>query len=573
MPSRASLLSLCGSRAILILFVSLILSSAAFSQQIPCPLDAPDAGYPYPLNGLYNGVNACEIEGPGGAAIELNDAFTNYTFNNYPVGELIIESGVPLTVSGTLDNEGTIINDGTIVQESTGTIVNDGGTITNNSLIGINAGSSSLNEGTITNLGKIAIDGALDSEGTLTNGNGGTLQIDFGGTLTNDIDGTMTNDLSGTILVFGTLNNTGGTFNNVGTITSLGTINNAGTLNNFLGTINNDGTFTNGGTLTNFGTITNYYGATFTNDSLGNVINDITITNNGTFTNAATMTNNGTLTNNGTFNAGLSSSLTNNAGATILNSSGATLSVYIGAIINAGTINNYGTIASTDGFLNIQSGGVLNNLAGSTYSQASGYLIVDGTLNSVPTVQIQGGYVSGAGTINGNVSNIGGTVAPSPYSGTTLDATFLSTPGTLTINGNYTQGAGGTLLIELGETAGDFSVLDVSGLAMLDGTLDLASDGFTPEAGQDYDFTFLLFGSLSGDFANIDLTGWSCPVDDTCSEVIGANSLSYDVTVNGSSGGSGGGSTAPEPSSLLMLAMGILALGVCCRWKRAAAIA
>jgi PEP-CTERM motif len=573
MPSGAPLLSLCASRAILTLFVTLILSSAAFSQtQIPCPVDAPDAGYPYPLNNGYNGVSGCEIEGPGGAAIETGPAFTSYTFSNYHAGELIIESGVPLTVSGTLDNEGTIINDGTIVQDGTGTIYNNGGTITNNSLIGIDAGSSSLNEGTINNFDRISIDGTLDNQWNLTNENGGTLQIDFGGTLTNADN--LNNDLSGTILVFGTLNNSGGTFDNIGTVTSLGTINNSGPLTNFLGTINNDGTFTNSGwTLTNFGTITNYYGATFTNENAGSVINDITITNDGTFTNAASMTNNGTLTNNGIFNAGLDSSLTNNSGATILNGSGATLSVFIGAIINAGTINNYGTIVSTDGFLNIQTGGVLNNLAGSTYSQTSGYLIVDGTLNSAPTVQIQGGYLSGAGTINGNVNNIGGTVAPSPYLGTNLDATFLSAPGTLTINGNYTQGSAATLLIELGAAAGDFSVLDVSGLATLDGTLELASDGFTPEAGEDYDFTFLLFGSLSGDFASIDLSGWTCPVDDTCSEVIGANSLSFDVTANTSGGGSGGGTTAPEPSSLLMLAMGIVALGVCCRWKRATAIA
>jgi PEP-CTERM motif len=559
MPSRVSLLSLCRSRAILTLFVSLILSSAAFSQtQISCPVDSPDPGYPIYVGGGYNGINPCEIKGAG-AAVEVDQ-----TFSNYFVGKLVIDSGSPLTISGTLDNEGTIINGGTIVQDSTGTIYNDAGTIINNSLIGIDAGGTSLNEGTLNNFDRISVDGTLNNGRNLTNENGGTLQIDFGGTLNNGDN--LNNDLSGTILVFGTLNNSDGTFDNIGTITSLGTINNSGPLTNFLGTINNDGTFTNSGwTLTNFGTITNYYGATFTNEYAGSVINDITITNNGTFTNAASMTNNGTLTNNGIFNVGLDSSLTNNSGATILNGSGATLTLFSGAIINAGTITNSGTIANNSGFINIQAGGVLTNLAGSTYSQGGGDLIVDGTLNSVPTVQIQSGYLSGAGTINGNVNNIGGTVAPSPYLDTTLDPTFLSTPGTLTINGNYTQGSAGTLLIELGGAApGDFSVLDVSGLAMLDGALDFTTvDGFTPVAGDD--FTFLLFGSYSGDFTSIDFTNWACPVDDTCTDVFGADSLTLEIT--------GPTTSTPEPSSLLLLGMGLLAMVVCSRWKRAATTA
>ncbi len=552
MLSRASLLPLWSSRAILTLFVTLILSSAAFSQtQIPCPVHSPYPGVPTSLDDGYNGINGCEIEGPGGATVDLGQTFTNYT-----VGELVIESGIPLTNSGTIVNDGgTIINDGTIA--NSGTLTNDG-TLTNNSLIGVDAGGYLENSGTINNLGKIAVDGTLGNYNILTNGNGGTLQIDFGGTLTSS--GTITNDLSGTILVFGTL--TSSLLTNVGTITnSGGTINNLDSLTNFLGTINNAGTFNNnyGATLTNVGTLTNYYGATFTN--LGTVINDTTMTNDGTL-NSATLTNNGTLTNDGTLNTGFSSLTTNNSGAAILNDSGAMLSIS-GTINDAGTITNYGTIANGNGFLNIQAGGVLNNLAGSTYTQGGADLIVDGTLNSVPTVQIQGGVLSGAGTINANVNNSGGTVAPGPFLGT--PGSFLATPGTLTINGNYTQGSGGTLLIDLGGTApGDFSVLDLSGLAMLDGAVDFTTvDGFTPVAGDD--FTFLLFGAYSGDFTSIDFTNWACPVDDICTDVFDADSLTLEIT--------GPATSTPEPSSLPLLAMGILALGVCCRWKRAAAIA
>jgi hypothetical protein len=87
-----------GARAFLALVLTLVACSAAFSQtQIPCPVDSPDLGYPTHLDNGYNGINACEIEGPGGATVDFGQTFTNYT-----VGELVIESGVPLTNSGTI---------------------------------------------------------------------------------------------------------------------------------------------------------------------------------------------------------------------------------------------------------------------------------------------------------------------------------------------------------------------------------------------------------------------------------------------------------------------------------------
>lgn len=101
----------------------------------------------------------------------------------------------------------------------------------------------------------------------------------------------------------------------------------------------------------------------------------------------------------------------------------------------------------------------------------------------MPAVQLQGGSLSGTGTINGNVNNAFAFVSLGD-----------SNPGTLVINGNYTQGSGGALTIELGGTApGEFGVLDVSELAPLDGTVDFfAVSGFTPTTGDD--FTFLSFG-------------------------------------------------------------------------------
>ena len=204
-----------------------------------------------------------------------------------------------------------------------------------------------------------------------------------------------------------------------------------------------------------------------------------------------------------------------------------------------------------------------------------GNTYVYGTMNSIPAVQLVGGGLVGTGTINGSVDNSAGFVLPGVQPANVSG--FV--PGTLTINGNYTQGSGGELDIELiNNSPGAFSVLDVSGLATLDGTLDLfAFPGFTPEVGED--FTFLLFGSLSGEFANVDFEGWACPTGDVCDVVYGARSISLDIEAmgtgggggNGGDGGNGGGSTnVPEPGTDALLLSALAIMFACSRfWKRA----
>jgi hypothetical protein len=73
-------------------------------------------------------------------------------------------------------------------------------------------------------------------------------------------------------------------------------------------------------------------------------------------------------------------------------------------------------------------------------------------------------------------------------------------PGTLTINGNYTQGSGGTLEIDLGGTGQ--GLMAVSGAANLAGTLEVNTlPGFTPQLNEQ--FNFLTYGALSGGFDSI----------------------------------------------------------------------
>ena len=138
---------------------------------------------------------------------------------------------------------------------------------------------------------------------------------------------------------------------------------------------------------------------------------------------------------------------------------------------------------SNAGVVDIQSGAGFS-AGSSNYSQRDGMTTVDGTLTAA-NVLINGGSLNGTGTIMGNLTNAA-VVTPG-------DA-----PGTLTIQGNYTQTAAGALDINLAGSA-TYSQLVVTGMAMLAGTLDVALvSGFTPAAGAS--FTILTFAARSGNF-------------------------------------------------------------------------
>jgi autotransporter-associated beta strand protein len=123
-----------------------------------------------------------------------------------------------------------------------------------------------------------------------------------------------------------------------------------------------------------------------------------------------------------------------------------------------------------------------------------GVLQVDGSISSNTFVNL-GGTFAGSGTVNGNITNRGGTIIPGDAGGV---------PGVLTVAGNYTnfagQIAGGTLSIQIGgANVGQVSVLDVQGNAYLGGFLDpMLVNGFVPEIGQS--FTFLNYASFTGFF-------------------------------------------------------------------------
>ena len=136
-----------------------------------------------------------------------------------------------------------------------------------------------------------------------------------------------------------------------------------------------------------------------------------------------------------------------------------------------------------------------------TYTQTGGStLLAGGTLGAL-SVNLNGGDLSGDGTVAANVNNIAGRVNPGGV-GTAGTINIVAVP--FGVTGNYTQGDSGVLNIDIGGlTAGsEFDQLNVSGAATLVGTLNVGLINFAA-AGDS--FRFLTFNSLSGNFATQNL--------------------------------------------------------------------
>jgi hypothetical protein len=116
----------------------------------------------------------------------------------------------------------------------------------------------------------------------------------------------------------------------------------------------------------------------------------------------------------------------------------------------------------------------------------------DGELfSSSAPLTLDGGVLSGEGAVKGDgVTNTSGVVRPG------------SSPGTLTVDGPFTQEAGGTLELEVdGPAAGQFDALAVAGAATLDGTVALVGPGYQPADGDV--IPFLTAATRTGEFATL----------------------------------------------------------------------
>lgn len=196
----------------------------------------------------------------------------------------------------------------------------------------------------------------------------------------------------------------------------------------------------------------------------------------------------------------------------------------------AGTVQLNGTVPVTGSLAAGQTLRVLGQANVSTLANSGTVdLVSGGTLNGSIT---NAGRLTGVGTVSGSVDNAAGTVAP----GAGL--------GTLTVNGNFSQGRG-TLEIEAeGTGAGQFDRLAVGGSATLGGTLALlpspAFASFPPGTGID----FLAYGgSRSGSFAQVTSTPpLACPKAFIAAYDDGAKKASALIADSGSKcGGEEGG--------------------------------
>ena len=126
-----------------------------------------------------------------------------------------------------------------------------------------------------------------------------------------------------------------------------------------------------------------------------------------------------------------------------------------------------------------------------TYLQTAGKTTINSSMTQ-QSVTINGGLLDGTGIINSNV-NVNGTSASNLAS-----VAPGNSIGTLTINGDYTQGEFGLLDIEFNETKID--LLAISGIASLGGILDFTFTGTDINIGT---FNFLTFASVIGSFDSI----------------------------------------------------------------------
>ena len=127
------------------------------------------------------------------------------------------------------------------------------------------------------------------------------------------------------------------------------------------------------------------------------------------------------------------------------------------------------------------------------FTQTGGSALMNGgTLVFPGDVTLAAGTLGGTGTLASNIINTGGTLAPG------------NSPGALTIAGDYTQGPGGRLLVELGGTlpGSGYDQLNVTGNATLDGTLEVRLFGaFTGTVGDLFDV--MTYGAVTGNFSSI----------------------------------------------------------------------
>ncbi len=403
--------------------------------------------------GTFTVADGTTIEPPSGGSGSLQEAG----------GTLSLAGSLSTTVlaitGGTLAGTGTIAA-GSQVTWSGGTLA---GAVTSAGTLAI-SGSVEYLGGTLTNTGTIDVTGSSD---VYAYANNATINNQVGAVFDFQSDGTVFN-------YYGYVNPT---FNNAGTLemtASSGTatlafsLSNTGTVQVESGTLDESGTFSNfsGTTLT---------GGTYFVSGAGQF----------EFAGANIVTNAASIVLDGTSSEIINTSSGNALAGFATNAAGGQFTVQdSGSFTTAGALTNAGDITV--------SGGSTLTISGALTESGGSTILAHGTLTSTTgTVTLTDGLLSGTGTVKGNVSNTGVSISPGAS----------GSAGTLTIQGTYTQGAGGSLNVALGGTGAGvgYDQLVVTGSASLGGTINISTiNGYVPPVGSA--FQVLTFASKTGDF-------------------------------------------------------------------------
>lgn len=432
----------------------------------------------------------------------------------FGVGNLTVTTASNAAFSGTMSGSGMLIYDGTAMFTISGPNMYTGGTVINGAGSLVTGAVNTLPVGgpVTLNAGILNLNGFSQSIGGLSgvgNISMGAAQLSVGPAATSTYSGAMTDGgAGGSLNIIGPgveiLSNaansyTGGTFVNGGTLQN--GVNNALPMTGNL-TVNSPGTYSLGGFDQTIGALSGNGVVQLTANTL-----TTSTSMNSTFF-GPIMGLGGTLVKNGT------STLTilgpNSYSFTTVNMGtlqGNTMSLQ-GMITNNGATVIFnqpfpgvftGTLLPPGGALMITGGG--NVIFPSPTAQTAtttevvfGKLTVDGILNSTTLTVDPGGVLGGIGTIVGNTT-VNGLLQPGDNS-----------IGTLTITGNYVQGAGSAYDVEINPVQSD--LLAVSGTVMINSPANVI---VMPEVGlyapsKSYTIMSSMTAPVTGTFSSVTLS-------------------------------------------------------------------
>ena len=399
-------------------------------------------------------------------------------------GTLALQSGETFTGTTTLGGAGTLNLYGGgafggaaalvgTVSLASGTYTLADGSITGGTL-GVNGGTAALAAGTPVASTLQLTSGTVSLTGVVTVPN---LTMS-GGTLTGP----------GTLSAASQVTWTGGTLS--GPLTNAGTITVAGTgYEGLTGTLTNTGTIADTGSgwiypTANGVTITNQAGAVF--DFQGNAWLFYYDPYNSTSYSGLTFNNAGTLEKSaGTGTTTIDFTLNDTAGT--VNALSGTLDLPNSGLVSSGTLGVGTWVVGSSSTLTISGVTSITTLSANVTLQGSAATFTG--LSSLAKIYSTGVLALQNGvsfTSSGNLDNAG-----------TVDLA----PGTLNVNGNYTQESTGAIDLAVGglNAGSQFGQVNVTNQASLNGTLALSLiNGYSPQLGNSY--RILKFGSRTGDF-------------------------------------------------------------------------